>query len=258
VTPDDGDRIVRRLAALSDLRQRVAILGEEATRLGPEGFADLLAVVIDRANERKSERDLLGVEAVMGFLDSSIFTDRQRVELLAVSREYGYEHLLRLLFAPQESHKEEVARVPDYGTGRPLTLGERKSLARKPLRDVLERVLADPHPAVIHNVLRNPKLTEGDVLRLVSRRPNYADALREVYFSAKWGRRYPIKVALARNPYTPPDISLKLLHQLMRQDLLEIIQDRGLHDSVLSACKKILNRDEGRGSPGDDGETTLH
>ena len=59
--------------------------------------------------------------------------------------------------------------------GRPLTLGERKSLAKKPDRDLLERLLADPHPDFIRGVLRNPRLTEDDVVRFVARVPSRAD-----------------------------------------------------------------------------------
>jgi hypothetical protein len=166
---------------------------------------------------------------------------------------------LRLLFSPSDHQKLEDERVPDYGGGRPLTLGERKSLARKPSRQVIERVVADPHPDVIRNLLRNPKVTELDVLRLVTRRPNYERVLREVYTSARWNTRYRIRLALARNPYTPPALALKILPQLMRQDLTEMLLDRGLHPSVLVSVRRLLDGedDDGEVSPENSGET-LH
>ena len=87
--------------------------------------------------------------------------------------------------APEE---EPQHRVPDYGRGRPLTLGERKSLARKPDRRMFDRVLRDPHPDVIALLLQNPRLTETDVVRLCSRRPGVAEVLSRV-FASRWSLR---------------------------------------------------------------------
>lgn len=260
MTLDDGDILIRRLGALSDPAQRVASVAEAYERLGAEGFADLLSIVLARAQTRRSERDQLAVAAVMDYLDSEKFGDQGRLELIVAARESGQEPLLRLLHAPTEQEQHEVEHVPDYGKGRPLTLGERKSLARRPNRHLLERVLSDPHPAVIRNALRSSKLVEADVVRMVSRRPNYAKVLREVYLNPRWSRRYPVKVALVRNPHTPPEIALKLLPQLMRQDLEEIRADRQLHASVLISCRRLLEGEvpsiEGEGE--EDLDKTIH
>jgi hypothetical protein len=212
VTDDAGERLARRLAALGEAEQRVVVLAEETERLGAAALSDLLAVMVQRGVEGRREQDLSGLLTVMDYLESAHLGLERRVALLEVCRERNHRHLLRLLLSPAEPLRVEEGRVPDYGKGRPLTLGERKSLARRPNRKVLERVLADPHPAVIRNLLANPKLTEMDVLKLVSRRPLMPEVLREVYHDRRWGRRYRIKVALVRNPLrrrrSPPSCSL--------------------------------------------------
>jgi len=258
VTSDHGDILIRRLGVLSDPLQRVAILDEIATSLGADGFADLLAVVLERAGTRRGEQDQLAVAAVMDFIDSERFDGQRRLETILAARRGGHEALLRLLHAPGESEPDAVERVPDYGKGRPLTLGERKSLARRPDRGLLERVLTDPHPEVIRNALRSSKITELDVIRMVSRRPNYAKALREVYQSPRWGRRYPIKIALVRNPHTPLEISLKLLPQLMKQDLQEILGDRRLSPAVIISCRRLLEGEVSSEASADDETKTIH
>lgn len=258
MTLDDGEILIRRLAALSEARQRVAVLAEEAERLGMDNFADLLAVVVSRASEHRREQDSLALAAAMDYLDSDYLDEGRRVELLEACREHDHRQLLRLLFSPSDHRKTDTEQIPDYGAGRPLTLGERKSLARRPSRHIVERVVADPHPDVIRNLLRNPKLTELDVMRLVSRRPNYEKVLREVYSSTKWARRYGIKVALARNPYTPPSLALKILPQLMHQDLSEMLQDRGLHPSVLVSCRRLLEGEDQAGESRQDDDETIH
>jgi hypothetical protein len=241
-----GERLARRLAALSEPEQRVAVLAEEAETLDASELADVLAALVSRGVDGRREQDHAGLVAVMDYLESELLGLERRGELLKAARDRNHRHLLRLLLSPSDTEQPDEVRVPDYGKGRPLTLGERKSLARRPNRKVLERVLADPHPAVIHNLLLNPKLTETDVLKLVSRRPLPADVLRELYRSARWGRRYRIKVAIVRNPSTPPSIATKLLPQLMRQDLEEVLEDQGLHPSVIISCRRLL---EGESPP---------
>lgn len=266
MTDAGGDRLARRLAALSEPDQRVAVLAEEADALEALEAADVLAALVSRGIEGRREQDHAGLVAVMDYLESALLGLERRGALLEAARARSHRHLLRLLLSPAEADEPDEPRVPDYGKGRPLTLGERKSLARRPSRKTLERVLADPHPAVIHNLLLNPKLTETDVLKLVSRRPLPADVLRELYRSTRWGRRYRVKVGIVRNPSTPPSIATKLLAQLMRQDLQEVLGDRGLHPSVIISCRRLLEGEASVEVEDDDaddvepqgGEPTLH
>jgi hypothetical protein len=246
-------RIIRRLAALSEPLQRVAVLAEEADRLGPEAFAKLLSNIVIEAGG--------ALAATIAYLASDRLDDESRLALLAAARDGDHQELLQLLVSPAPHRVEEERRVPDYGAGRILTLGERKSLARRPNRHILERVMTDPHPEVIRNLLRNPKLTEADVIRLVTRRPNRDDVLAEVYGSSRWVQRYTIKVALVRNPYTPPAVSLKLLPLLLRQDLVEVSRSSELHPSVLLAARRLLSgvdAVEGTERDDDEPEPTIH
>ena len=77
----------------------------------------------------------------------------------------------RTLEIPDPNDEDDAQRIPDFGVGRPLTLGERKSLARRPDRDLIARVMRDPNPDVIRILLNNPGLTESDVVRVCARRP---------------------------------------------------------------------------------------
>ncbi|MBI5516198.1 MAG: hypothetical protein HY909_20605 [Deltaproteobacteria bacterium] len=135
-----------------------------------------------------------------------------------------------------------AARVPDYGRGRVLTLGERKSLARKPDRRVLERVLADPHPDVIALLLQNPRLTEPDVVRLCSRRPGVPDILQRVFATQRWASRAGVRSALVKNPYTPRAIALSIVALLPAEELREVAADWHLPNPVRRRCLEILAR----------------
>ena len=138
--------------------------------------------------------------------------------------------------------REETRDLPDYGRGRPLTLGERKSIARRPPPELLAKVLADPHPDVVRNVLASARVTEDDVVRMVTRRPGTAETLAEVARHPRWCHRPRVRVALVLNPATPTDLAITMLSLLLRSDLMTVIESQALHPAVRSAARERLER----------------
>jgi hypothetical protein len=138
--------------------------------------------------------------------------------------------------------REETRDLPDYGRGRPLTLGERKSIARRPPPELLHKVLADPHPDVVRNVLASARVTEDDVVRMVTRRPGKAETLAEVARHPRWCHRPRVRVALVLNPATPTDLSMTMLSLLLRSELMTVIESQALHPAVRSAARERLER----------------
>lgn len=132
--------------------------------------------------------------------------------------------------------------VPDYGRGRQLTLGERKAMARRPPPELLPKILADPHPDVIRNLLAAPRLTEDDVVRLCTRRPNRAEVLQEVARHPRWCQRPRVRLSLVMNPATPSELAIAMIALLRRSELIEVSQATPLHPAVRAAAKERLAR----------------
>jgi hypothetical protein len=132
--------------------------------------------------------------------------------------------------------------VPDYGRGRTLTLGERKSLARRPDRETVEKLVRDPHPEVIRKLLANPRLTEDDVVRLVSKRPSRADILTAIARSPKWVRRTRVRLSLLLHPDLPSELASPIIGLLVRQELRLVAQSTHVPAPVRALCLEHLER----------------
>jgi hypothetical protein len=98
-------------------------------------------------------------------------------------------------------------------------VGYRISLARRPIRRLLERLLFDPDARVIRSILGNPRLTEADVVALAASRRASAEVLEVIAQDGRWITRYPVRLALASNPVAPAHLIVGLLPYLLRQDL---------------------------------------
>lgn len=140
--------------------------------------------------------------------------------------------------AVQSAGDQERERIPDFGRGRPLALGERKSLARRRDRQLLARVIRDPHPDVIRVLLYNPALTQDDVVRLVARRPIPADVLREVASCVRWIARSGVRSALLKNPYAPLELVLPLVPLATSGELAELANSPELSPPLRSLAAR--------------------
>lgn len=236
--------LCRRAASVTDVASRVQL------------FRGIL--VVTERDEVRATLDRL-VE-LAGLRDS-----RAQIALLTAEVALAWEPELqrdvhgRRLDVPAEAvEPEDERRVPDYGRGRVLTLGERKSLARKPDRKLMDRVLRDPHPDVIELLLMNPRLTEPDVVRLCARRPNAPEILTRVFRSPRWVVQPRVRTALAMNPSTPPAIAEAVVPMLTPADLLALARDEHAPATVRVRCVEVLQRLNPLLDGDDDGERVLH
>lgn len=155
----------------------------------------------------------------------------------------GLQRLLRQEEPPRTLlDDDEKPAVPDYGTGRELTLGERRALARRPQRKWIERLLRDPHPMVIELLLQNPKLTQTDVLRLVTSRRVRANILGAIVRCERWLSDGHVRQALILNPATPPSITIPLLFLCTRPQLREIKSTTNLLLGLRATAAELLQR----------------
>jgi len=145
-------------------------------------------------------------------------------------------------YASVSTAPEATFAVPDYGAGRELTVGERRSLARQPNRKAFERLLRDPHPLVLRNLLGNPRLTEDDVVRLAARRPLRDSLVRELVQHPQWLLRPRVRMTLLHNPFTSSHLALALVVLCKRDELAEVLENTSLHPVLRTSARELHDR----------------
>jgi methionine synthase I (cobalamin-dependent) len=127
-------------------------------------------------------------------------------------------------------------------SGRVLTLGERRALARRPSRAALDKLLSDPHPMVVKNLLQNPRLTEDDVVRMAARRPAFPDVIGEVARHPMWSQRARVRMAIVQNPGAPAELAVPLVRLLIRPELHQVVSAPDVPAVVRAAARELLDR----------------
>jgi len=241
---EGASRLRRVLLSLPDVTLRVGWLRAHLAEQRDGDAAEQLSALCEDGERADPEaREALLVVAMFLVADGdSAFVERLRQhaeerKLLSLAR-----LLRRSPDSPGSQHARSEPPVPDYGAGRELSVGERRTLARSPHRRVLEKLLRDPHPLVLRQLLGNPRLTEDDVVRLAARRPLHRAIVETLSESPRWLRRQRVRLTLLLNPGTPEPVSMPLLAVCTRCELLEVVHGVDAPLTLRGAAQERLER----------------
>ncbi len=224
----DYDDIIRAIAErvrpLKEASFRARRTAHEFSRFSDEEVAHLFDELYRQAIRKNRNslallRDMTDFSIVrecFGRRLSTIFDIADRQGLLLATE----------WLAPLPIRKPKPKNLQAHQDLQDMTLGERKWHARKASPLLLEKLLVDPDPAVIKNLLRHPQLKEEHVIKICARRPNHPEALRQVVEHPKWFARYRVKTALLNNPDTPPRLVMLILPSLSLPDLRSLYKSR--------------------------------
>jgi hypothetical protein len=239
-----ADSLIRTTLGLADGGLRAAYLADAARAWPTAVFARAVDGVCARAEqaEASAREVLLAIVDAFNRAGMEVVVQRLR-EQAAGDSLLALERLLRAPARPSQPSDlgARKSRPPDLGLGREVTLGERKSLARRPDRDMIQRLLADPHPDVIQRCLRNPRVTEDDIVRLAARRPGHRAVLAEIARST-WTHRPRVRMALVFNPATPDEIAARISGLLLRPELELVARSPGVPAALRAVCLEHLER----------------
>jgi len=221
-SPHAAGSLEHRLLSISELELRSRWLESELDGWGAVLGARLLNELAAECEAARSaaREAMVAVALCLVRMRETAALGRLRDEALA-SRLFSLERLLR---RGEPNVDEELRfRIPNYGAGRELSLGERRSLARRPDRRHFDRLLADPHPMVAQILLGNPRLTQDDVLRIVTRRPANLSVILEVATNPRWIARGRVRHAILLNPTSPNEVAMPLIGLCSRTELEELV-----------------------------------
>jgi len=132
-----------------------------------------------------------------------------------------------------------------YQTSCSMTAGEKIKLAHTGDRSVRNLLIKDKNRVVALSVLKNPKLTEQEVIAASSSTNTSEEILRDISNSRDWMKSYNVKLAMAFNPRTPLSSSLKLIDYIHERDLKIMAKNKGIPGVLKSAAERKLKLKSG-------------
>jgi hypothetical protein len=233
-----------RLVSLSEQHQRNVVFTMAIEKLDPPDAAATLEAILKDAFTGRSRPAKLLAEAAMLILALNDWPLEHRHSTLESALDSGLRlSAIMLCEVTGETEEDDLDsfETPDYAKGRPLTLGERRTLASRPDRQLLEKALNDPHPMVIEKLLSNPRLVEQDVIFIATRRPVPAAVLANIALHNRWRTSPAIARALVNNPMISLGTGLSLLYILDSPLTTNLIEDKRITPLLREAMQAFLD-----------------
>jgi hypothetical protein len=209
-------------------------------------WVETLAAIIARSHRVDDADALEALESITHATADPALSYGARQRLYTAATERGHASIARLFLSASpptanatQLKKQLAPERPLKPTGRPLTLGERKSLARTHKREDLLLLIRDPHPAVVEILLGNPHVTEAEILKIASFRPAVPESLTKIAAHPRWSVRHAVKRALVMNPSTPLADAIRIATTLRTQELLELSTDPQLPEPLRRQCADL-------------------
>jgi hypothetical protein len=123
---------------------------------------------------------------------------------------------------------------------RRLRIPERIKLALTGNRDARVILIRDPNKLIRRYVLRNPRISEEEVVIICKEKSIDEESLRFVMSRREWMKQYQVRLALVQNPRTPVPHALALLGTMMMRDIERIGKSRDVSQAVVNHARKMV------------------
>lgn len=142
--------------------------------------------------------------------------------------------------------KVKAAQIADdehniYKLVKSLSVGQKIKVALTGGKSIREFLVKDTNKVVCSAVLKNPRITEDEVMRVITSKSSSDDMLRQVGRHKEWIKNYNIKINMVLNPKTPLQTSLKFLDHLYEKDLMSIAKGKNVPSVLASAARRKMD-----------------
>jgi hypothetical protein len=138
----------------------------------------------------------------------------------------------------KEDHKGDAENI--YKIVKDMTMGQKIKLALSGNKSARELLVKDANKIISIAVLKNPRITEDEVLKVANTKGTPEDLLRQIARNREWVKSYSIKMGMISNPKTPLAISIKLMDSLYENDLQKIAKSKNVPSVLSSTARRKL------------------
>lgn len=100
--------------------------------------------------------------------------------------------------------------------------------------------LKDTNKLVCAAAIRNPRITDGEVLAVAKNKSSNDELIRLICLNREWVKSYEIKKALVLHPKTPLPKALRYMDVLGNKDLKQMAKSRSISPVLVNNARRML------------------
>ena len=220
--------LLSRPAMLEKLMVNPALRPDQRGRI-----LELLERVARRpATETTTESDDGSDDEEMSIDEAARLLDVDVGELMSASEILGGEEFER---------SEDVELRSTYSKILTLNPAQKALLAMKGGREERMILVRDSNRTVALGVLKNGRITDGEIEGFAKMRNVVEDVLRHIAINREWTKNYSVIQALIKNPRTPPSVSTNFVSRLTNRDLKSLGASRDVPELIRRMARRVLD-----------------
>lgn len=217
------------------------MLSEKAALLLAESLASAPSAGPDQAAPRK-EAQAAAVAAKEGSSDAAEDAeDRSKEALLAAAAERAAEGGGEEAAVDEESVDEESEEFQSkYQMAQSMGVGDKIKAALTGDKEWRGILIKDSNKLVSGAVVKNPRITEGEVLTIAKSAVQNDEIMRVICANKEWIKNPLIRKALVMNNKTPLPHALRFIGTLGEKDLAMLAKSKNVSSVIVSQARRAL------------------
>lgn len=142
--------------------------------------------------------------------------------------------------AEEQAEPEEEVNQSKYQKALEMEVSAKIKMALTGDKEWRTIFIKDPNKLVHGAVLKNPRITEGEVLALAKNKASSDEMIRIILLNREWMKNYSIKAALVSHPKTPTATALRFIGVLGEKELKSLAKSKGVSQVVVNSARRML------------------
>jgi hypothetical protein len=140
----------------------------------------------------------------------------------------------------EEDVAEEEINLSKYQQALEMGVSDKIKMAMTGDKEWRNIFLKDPNKLVSSAVMKNPRITDGEVLAVAKSKSANDELIRLITLNREWVKLYEIKRALVVHPRTPLPKALRYMEILQEKDLKNLAKSRGVSPVIVNNARRML------------------
>jgi hypothetical protein len=151
--------------------------------------------------------------------------------------------------APDELEPEpkEEVNLSKYQLALEMGVADKIKIALTGDKEWRTIFLKDANKLVSSAALKNPRITEGEVLTVAKSKNASDELIRLITIDKEWTKSYEIRKALVLHPRTPLPKALRYLNVMNEKDLKGLAKSRDVSQALVNNARRMLLAKEKKG-----------
>ncbi len=139
-----------------------------------------------------------------------------------------------------EIEEFDVSTLSKYQLLLDMPVAEKIKMALTGDKEWRSLLIRESNKLVCSAVLRNPRISEGEVLMVAKNRASNDDLIRIILLNREWVKNYDMKKALIIHPRTPLQSAMRFMTFLTEKDVKELAKSRNVSQAIVNNARRML------------------